>query len=145
MSGQWLETDSPIWSRPSARNCARCMKAPTPCGGWFLTLGSSNKQTLPQPGIVQLHAQSGIIHRCKIGFPGYLRVESDEFVAFGRQPYGIGVSTLKIYSPMNSPAAPEEVRGPRGSQAMRSASPGLWLLPHCLSCLPASFAKGRGG
>jgi len=31
------------------------------CGGWFLIPGSSNKQTLPQPRIVQLHAQSGII------------------------------------------------------------------------------------
>jgi hypothetical protein len=29
-----------------------------------------------------------------IGFPGYLRVETDKFVAFGRQPYGFVVSSV---------------------------------------------------
>jgi hypothetical protein len=29
-----------------------------------------------------------------IGFPGYLRLALDEFVKFGRQPYGIGVASV---------------------------------------------------
>jgi hypothetical protein len=50
----------PIWSRPSVRNCVRCVKMPKTCGGWSHTPGWSNKQTLPPSRIVQLHAQSGI-------------------------------------------------------------------------------------
>jgi hypothetical protein len=36
------------------------MKTPNACEGWSLTLGWSNKQTPPQPRMVQLHAQSGM-------------------------------------------------------------------------------------
>src|SRR5208282_4704137 len=73
-----------IWSKPSARNCGRCMKTPKPFGDWFLTPGSLSKQTLSLPRIVQLHAQSGMTS-CK---------------SLKSEPTQVGCYTLRRFPPV---------------------------------------------
>jgi hypothetical protein len=53
-----------------------------------------------------------------VGFPGYLRTESDQAIGFGRQPYGIAVSSvdgLRFHSDIsNLELQPEQFGGSSG-------------------------------